>query len=167
MNSSEGPPIPIDQRCRQRAHELVGEFDDLLVRLTTGHVYRCNVLPAPPPEPGVYLFAEESITLHVGRTRDLQSRRRNQTGPKGHQSTATFAFNLAASRAREVHRDLPATRDQLAQDERFATFFQAAKEAIRGMDFRCVVIEDHAEQALFEIFASVALASPYNTWETH
>jgi hypothetical protein len=35
------------------------------------------------------------------------------------------------------------------------------------MDFRCVVIEDHPTQALFEIFASVALGSPYNSWETH
>jgi hypothetical protein len=35
------------------------------------------------------------------------------------------------------------------------------------MDFRCVMIEEHARQAVFEVFASVALRSPYNFWETH
>ncbi len=80
---------------------------------------------------------------------------------------ATFAFFMARHRADEVHNDLPNARSQLAADDRFGAFFVEAKTQVRAMDFRCVVIEDHAQQAVFEIFASVALDSLYNVWETH
>jgi hypothetical protein len=74
---------------------------------------------------------------------------------------------MARHRAAEVYDDLPKARDQLAADDRFAPLFVESKAAVRAMDFRCVMIENHARQAVFEVFASVALGSPYNFWETH
>ncbi|MGA2163178.1 MAG: hypothetical protein ABSH36_01770 [Solirubrobacteraceae bacterium] len=145
----------------------MGDFDELLDELARGHVYRCGVLPAPPQRPGVYLFADGPNVMHVGRTKNLQERRRSQTGPSGDRFTATFPFLLARLRAAEAHDDLPNARDELGADHRFVPFFVQAKAEVRAMDFRCVVIENHARQAIFEIFASVALHSPYNFWETH
>lgn len=163
----ETPAIPVDGAARAAAHALDDNFDALLDALVGGQVYRCRVLPTPPRQPGVYLFAAGPNVMHVGRTRNLQARRRDQTSPSGDRFVATFPFLLARHRAAEVHDDLPTARDALAADARFVPFFIDAKADVRGMDFRCVVIEDAATQALFEIFASVALRSPYNFWETH
>jgi hypothetical protein len=74
---------------------------------------------------------------------------------------------MARHRAAEAHSDLPNGRGQLAIDDRFIPFFIQAKTEVRAMDFRCVVIADHVQQAVFEVFASIALNSPYNFWETH
>lgn len=115
----------------------------------------------------VYLFAVGSNVMHVGRTKNLQARRRDQTSLSADRYVATFAFLLARHRAGLKHGDLPTTRADLEADDRFFPVFVRAKEDVREMDFRCVEIEDHTEQALFEIFASVALGSKYNFWETH
>lgn len=80
---------------------------------------------------------------------------------------ATFAFLMARHAAAEAHDDLPTGRAQLAADGRFAPFFAEAKRRVQAMDFRCVVIEEDAQQAMFEVFASVALDAPYNFWATH
>jgi hypothetical protein len=159
--------IPIDEADRAKAHTLSGSFDRWLDALVSGPVYRTRVAPAPPAEPGVYLFANGSRVMHVGRTKNLQERRRSQTSPSGDRFVATFAFLMARHQAAESHSDLPNGRGQLAIDDRFIPFFIQAKAEVRAMDFRCVVIADHAQQAVFEVFASIALNSPYNFWETH
>lgn len=164
---TQPPAIQVNDAHRAKADALTGSFALWLNALVDGPVYRPRVLPAPPIAPGVYLFAEGSRVMHVGRTKNLQARRRSQTSPTGDRFEATFAFLMARHRAAEAHDDLPNPRDQLATDGRFVPFFIQAKADVRAMDFRCVVIEDHAKQAVFEIFASVALNSPYNFWETH
>lgn len=161
------PTITVDDAHRATAHALTGNFDRWLDALVTGPIYLPRVPPAPPIAPGVYLFAEGSRVMHVGRTKNLQERRRDQTSPSGDRFVATFAFLMARHRAVEAHKDLPRARDQLEADVRFVPFFTQAKAEVRAMGFRCVVIEDHAQQAVFEIFASIALDSPYNFWETH
>lgn len=159
--------IPVADARRAQAHALTDEFDTWLDALVSGRVYRHRVRPAPPAQPGVYLFAVGGQVMHVGRTRNLQARRRDQTSPGGDRFVATFAFLMARRRAAEVHDDLPLGRGHLAADERFARFFADAKAQVQAMDFRCVVIEQDAQQATFEIFASVALGALYNSWATH
>jgi hypothetical protein len=159
--------LQIDPDRLAAAHTLVGNFDGLLEDLVSGHVYRCRERQAPPRSPGVYCFSQGEQVMHVGRTKDLQARRQNQTSPKGDRFVATFPFLLARHRAAEVRDDLPTDRGELEADERFKPFFTEAKEDVRAMEFRCVEIENHPLQAMFEIFASVALDSRYNFWETH
>jgi hypothetical protein len=159
--------IPIKSADRARAHALTEDFDAGLDELASAHVYRSGVLPAPPAKPGVYLFADGPKVMHVGRTRNLQARRRNQTSPSGDHFVATFPFRLARSRALKIHDDLPPARGDLEVHERFAPYLLQAKADVRAMDFRFVIIEDDAKQALFEIFASIAFDSPHNSWETH
>lgn len=159
--------IPIDPVPLQEANDLSSEFDALVTELAESHEYRCGELPAPPQAPGVYLLAEGEDVLHVGRTRNLQARRRNHTMPGGGRNTATFAF-LLARLAAQAHPDpLPRGREALEADPDFTNYFKQAKQRVRAMAFQCVVVGEPARQASFEIYASVALRSPHNDWQTH
>lgn len=160
--------IPIDPALRAEAVTLAEDFGQLLDQLVSGHVYRCGELPAPPVAPGVYLLAEGNDVLHVGRTRNLQERRRNQTGLNNDRSTATHAFRRAVADATTAgHLGLPGKRAELEVHPTFGPYFQAAKQRMRACDFRCVEIADPPKQAMFEIFASIALGLPHELWRTH
>jgi hypothetical protein len=86
---------------------------------------------------------------------------------KNNRDTASFAFRLAIHDAESDGVDLPGTRAEMEAQADFAPYFQDAKARVRSMDFRCVVIEQAARQTVFEVFASVALGSLHNAWETH
>jgi hypothetical protein len=160
--------IPIDPALRAEAVALTEDFGRLLDELVSGHVFRCGELPAPPVAPGVYLLAEGDNVLHVGRTRNLQERRRNQTGLNNDRYTATHAFRRAAADAAAAgHLGLPSNRAELEVHPTFAPYFQVAKQRMRACDFRCVKIADPPQQATFEIFASIALGLPRELWQTH
>jgi hypothetical protein len=49
----------------------------------------------------------------------------------------------------------------------FSQAFTEAKARIREMDYRYVEETDQTRQALLEIYASVALKTPYNDFNTH
>jgi hypothetical protein len=160
--------IPIDPALRAEAVALTEDFGRLLDELVSGHVFRCGELPAPPVAPGVYLLAEGYDVLHVGRTRNLQARRREQTGLKNDRDTASHAFRRAVADATGAgHVGLPSKRADLEAHPTFAPYFQAAKQRMRACDFRCVGIADPPQQATFEIFASIALGLPHELWRTH
>lgn len=160
--------IPIDPALRAEAVALTEDFGRLLDQLVSGHVFRCGELPAPPMAPGVYLFAEANDVLHVGRTRNLQARRREQTGLNNDRYTASHAFRRAVADATAAgHSGLPSRRAELEVHPTFAPYFQAAKQRMRACDFRCVEIADPPQQAAFEIFASIALGLSRELWQTH
>lgn len=160
--------IPIDPALRVEALALTEDFGGLLDQLVSGHVFRCGERPAPPVAPGVYLFAEASEVLHVGRTRNLQARRREQAGLNNDRYTASHAFRRAIADATAAgHSDLPRKRAELEVHPTFSPYFQAAKRRMRACDFRCVEIADPPEQAMFEIVASIALGLPRELWQTH
>jgi hypothetical protein len=52
-------------------------------------------------------------------------------------------------------------------DPLFAAAFAAAKQRIRGMEYRYVEEADQNRQALLEIYCAVVLATPYNDFGTH
>lgn len=160
--------IPIDPALRSEAMALTEDFGPLLNELVSGHAYRCGEQPAPPVAPGVYLLAEGNDVLHVGRTRNLQVRRRNQTGLRNDRFTATHAFRRAIADVTAAgHLSLPGKRAELETHPTFKPYFQAAKQRVRACDFRCVEIADPPQQAAFEIFASIALGLPRELWRTH
>jgi hypothetical protein len=160
-------PIPVQRAFRATALALAGDFSDLLDQLVAGYAYRCGERPAPPAAPGVYVFADGPLVIHVGRTRNLQARRRDQTGPSNDRHTATLAFRLAVAKATAAHADLPMTRALLERESRFRKYFIDAKSHVRDLDFRCIELADSPRQAMFEIFASVALGLPPELWRTH
>lgn len=161
-------PITAAPERRALAHRKMAGFDELLDQLVRAYPFRVGERPAPPRRPGVYLLASGDEVMHVGRTRNLQVRRRNQTSESGNRNVATFAFQLARHRARERHgAELPEKRGELEEDPRFVPLFRVARLEVRAMDFRCIEVDDHDAQAHFEIFAGVALNAPHASSRTH
>jgi hypothetical protein len=82
---------------------------------------------------------------------------------------AAFAFSLA----REATGFLKATykkegsRKSLVENPDFSNAFSSAKERIRMMDLRFIEVDDPTQQAIFEIYVSTALQTPYNDFDTH
>ena len=52
-------------------------------------------------------------------------------------------------------------------DAEFSLQYDEAKKEISKMGVRVIEIKNPVEQALFEIYASLELATPYNAWENH
>ena len=83
-------------------------------------------------------------------------------------------FCLAFQLAREVtgrtavaYRAGEGSHADLMLDPVFAAARTAAKERIRGMEYRYVEEADQNRQALLEICCAVVLATPYNDFGTH
>ena len=60
-----------------------------------------------------------------------------------------------------------ATRKELEQALGFKQAFYEARRRVREMKIRVVQIDDQVTQALFEIYAALALEAPYNAFNTH
>ena len=119
---------------------------------------------------GVYLFTENGKHLYVGRSNRLFERYKNHWGAKKTEREAAFAFKLAREATgfmKATYKKGRGSRRNLALDQTFREAFIAAKERIRAMEYRWVEETDPTCQCLLEIYVSVALATPYNDFDTH
>ena len=115
------------------------------------------------PEAGVYvLYDEEDKPLYAGRTNRLKVRLKQHSHENSSHYSASFAFLLAREKAQDSSKR---SRAVLAADPAFK--FKEAKDEVRSMRFRCVLITDPIEQALFEMYAAIELKTPYNFFDTH
>jgi hypothetical protein len=146
---------------------LQEKFDKLLA----GPTYNFVELPKRMPESGVYLFSEGSTHHYVGRSNDLRKRYLLHCRPGSQQNQATFAFKLAreAVGIREAaYKAGASSRAGLAADPDFQMAFSAAKERLRGMDFRYVEETDQTRQALLEAYCAIVLDTQRrNDFDTH
>lgn len=123
----------------------------------------------PKDTAGVYAFYHDGKPLYVGRTRDLR-RRLGEHGRVGstHYS-ASFAF-LRARRAAETAgystQLAGLSRNDLAKHEVFGPLFVTEKTSVASMTVRWVVVSDSVVQALLEVYAALALRTPFNSFET-
>ena len=127
-------------------------------------------LPKDMPLSGVYLFTERGRHLYVGRSNSLRGRHGRHCRPGATYKQAAFAFQLAreaTGRTVASYRAGAGSRAGLMLDPIFAAAFQAAKERIRGMEYRYVEEIDQNRQALLEIYCAVVLGTPYNDFGTH
>ncbi len=126
-------------------------------------------LPRDVPGRGVYLLSEEGRDLYVGRSNTIRTRLRNHCREKAGHNQATFAMRLA----REATGRLKATyrkeggRDELVADPVFGPKFAEAKARVRRMHVRYVEEGDPMRQALLEMYAALALRTPYNDFDNH
>jgi hypothetical protein len=65
--------------------------------------------------------------------------------------------------------DVGVPRLTIAANPDFVALFQAAKQRVRAMDFRFVVIDDAATSTVFEVYASMAFGTKgdFNLFQTH
>ena len=126
-------------------------------------------LPRWMPISGIYLFSEGPDHLYVGRSRGIRSRLGRHCRAGATHRMAAFAFRLA----REATGNLKATytakgsRASLIEDPQFRAAFETAKDRIRRMDIRFVAEANPIRQTILEVYAAVALQTPFNDFDTH
>jgi hypothetical protein len=128
-----------------------------------------KTLPQDLPKRAVYLLSEGMRHLYVGRTNHLRQRLRGHCVPSSSQHSATFAFLLARNETDRTKRSYSqsGSRAGLLRDEVFAGAFREAKLRVADMDLRFVEEQDPRSQALLEIYAATALATPCNDFDNH
>ncbi len=118
---------------------------------------------------GVYLFSEKK-PLYVGRSNNIKGRYGRHCNPGATHRTASFAFRLAREETGKhaaAYKKGKGTRDELAKEPEFKAAFESAKSRIRKMEYRYVKEEDPLTQCLLEIYAAIALQTPYNDFDNH
>ena len=119
------------------------------------------------PTRGVYVFYERNKPLYVGRSNRLKSRIREHCGESSTHTSATFAFNLAKEEM-GIDQRTRVTRKELEKAPGFDRAFYEARMRVKDMKVRAVQIDGQAAQALFEIYAVLALETRrYNDLGTH
>jgi hypothetical protein len=121
------------------------------------------------PEKGIYLFSERGRHLYVGRSNNLRKRLRLHCLPGATEKQAAFAFRLAREHCGVMKATYKpeGSRKHLMTQEAFCSAFDAQKARLREMDIRTVGEDDPNRQALLEMYASIALATPYNDFDNH
>jgi hypothetical protein len=150
--------------------EAVKSLHPSFERLVAMAPYTAGVLPRGMPLSGIYLFSEAGKHLYVGRSRDMRRRYGMHTRPSAQHNSASFAFLLAretTGMSKASYQPDGLSRAGLSGNKNFSTAFDAAKKQIRKMEYRFVEETDPTRQALLEIYCSVALAAPYNDFNTH
>lgn len=117
------------------------------------------------PARGVYLFSIGNDYFYVGRTNRL--RQRHSEHCNGRNNDAPFPFKMARQATGHSKAKGGLTRKELEADADFAAAFLAAKAQVKTMDWRWVEIEDANTQAVFEVYATLALKARFNDFENH
>ena len=120
------------------------------------------------PQRGIYAFYENEMPLYVGRSNRIRRRIQQHGRPSSGHNSATFAFRLALEAAKGQRFDLTGMqRSQLETNLRFKGLYDAAKSRVAAMGVRVIQIDDPVEQTIFEVYAALTLATPYNEFENH
>ena len=139
---------------------IVDKMEGLLGKLRDGPEYTRDDLRGMPKQ-GVYVLYEGGEPIYVGRSKDLDRRIREHSARSRHNS-ATFAFILY----REKLGNPEGKREEVqAMDP---PEYERQRQRVGAMTIRAVEIEDSWVQAVFEIYAVLALGTTkHNTFETH
>jgi hypothetical protein len=161
--------------------ETISRLPTYLERLRASPVYGRGPGREPPPKSfGVYLFTENGEDLYVGRcglterarlagkpgSSNFRSRLAGHTRPSSGHNSATFAWRLTIEALSGGLDAMPPTRAERQLDEMFKQEYLKQKERVTAMDFRVVEILDDFDSYVFEPYAALMLATPYNSWAT-
>ncbi len=117
------------------------------------------------PQKGVYVFFEDNKPIYVGRSNRLKKRLKEHSQRSSDHYSATLAFKIAKQNTLTLQKKQ--TNEQLMKNRDFVEEFEAAKDRIARTKIRFIEIEDQIEQAMFEIYASLALGTELNDFGTH
>lgn len=120
------------------------------------------------PKRAIYVFYENDDPLYVGRSNRLRLRLLEHGRPSAERNTATFAFLLAAEEVGKrglIFQSMQKTAWQNVPE--FRELFRQAKDRVSKMKVRVVEVTDPVDQTVFEVYAALALRTPYNKFETH
>jgi len=146
--------------------ELVAKMPGLLQNLES-QPFRTRENLVAIPKSGVYVFYENDKALYVGRSNRLRTRLQEHGRLSSTHNSASFAFNLAKEKMRAKGIPGYVTRKELEQAPGFDKAFFEAKNRVVQMKIRVIQVDNQVTQALFEIYAALALNAPYNDFSTH
>ncbi|MCH7642783.1 MAG: GIY-YIG nuclease family protein [Chloroflexi bacterium] len=153
--------------------KTIGQFEEMIANLPVV-LKALQLSPAlnvegldKVPDSGIYVFYENQRPVYVGRSNSLKSRLRSHGRESSDHRSATFAFILAVKEAKNRGIDTSPTRDQLQDIPVFREIYSDSKKRVRKMEIRVVEIVDAIEQTVFEVYASLALETPHNSFENH
>lgn len=153
--------------------ELFSSYIDKLLLLLNELVEMLPVqptnLPNNIPRRGIYLFSKDGNHFYIGRSNNIKRRIQNHCRPSANHNQATFAFRIARTETdfKNATYKTKGSRKEIEEDPIFKPAFLLAKERLRNMELRFIEVEDPILQALFEIYASVILKTPFNDFENH
>jgi len=141
----------------------------LFERLLEMPPIRVCELPKSMPKHGVYVLTENSKHLYVGRSNRLKNRMRDHCSASSPERKSAFAFQLAreATGRTKASYKREGSRKELMKDPVFSAAFVKAKQRISRMHVRYVEESNPVRQALLEIYAAIALETPYNSFDNH
>jgi predicted GIY-YIG superfamily endonuclease len=120
------------------------------------------------PDQGIYVYYDKNDRpLYVGRSDRMRKRLLQHSRPSSGHNSATFAFILTKQKMPYNTLSHKKSRSDLQIEDQFSQMFYAAKDEVARMRVRVIEIVNPVEQALFEIYVSLELATPYNDWENH
>jgi hypothetical protein len=161
----------MDQRFAAFVERLHPAFEKMMARMPVSDGARPDYGTGDQEaKRGIYLFTEDGKHLYVGRSNRLFQRYKNHWGPQKTEREAAFAFKLAREETgslKAAYKKGTGSRKDLMLNSDFLAAFTSAKKRIRAMEYRWVEETDPTCQCLLEVYASVALATPYNDFDTH
>jgi predicted GIY-YIG superfamily endonuclease len=120
------------------------------------------------PDQGIYVYYnKENHPVYVGRSDRMKTRLQEHSRPSSGHTSATFAYLKARKMWKENHPEESRSRKELENDDDFSVVYNEMKKELAAMNVRVIEIVNPAEQALFEIYASLELGTPFNAWENH
>jgi len=120
------------------------------------------------PKQGVYVFYHDDKPIYVGRSNNLKLRIQQHGRPSSRHNSASLAFNIA-NEMMERNGQIPKfiTRKEREEAPGFDRAFFLARITVAKMKIRVIEITDQIDQAMFEIYAVLALNTRYNDFSTH
>lgn len=147
----------------KRATESIPE---LFNRLLGSEPFTAKGIAAQKGKPGVYVFLEGGVPVHVGRTRNLAGRLR------GHISKSQFSASFAFKRTRREQGKVATyvtegSRSDLARNPVFREAFHRQIDLVKGMSVRFVEVHDPVQQYLLELYAHLEFGLALDEFDTH
>ena len=146
--------------------KIIDQMDPLLEELITSSPHTIEDGPRNLPRKGVYAFYENGKAIYVGRSNRIGDRIREHGAESSRHGSATFAYKLMLEEVGEQGSHSSKSSRQDLQ-KKYENKYKGQRKRIREMEVRGVTIEDQKVQAVFEIYAILALGTTkYNSFQT-
>ncbi|MDD5039507.1 MAG: hypothetical protein PHN78_09385 [Dehalococcoidales bacterium] len=139
---------------------MAREMPSLLHKLLESNLFKRSNL-SNISQKGIYVFYEGETPLYVGHSNRLKSCLLDQGRIGATYQQAPLAFNLAKEQAVGWGIDITKSPDQLVREAIFESLFLKTKKRVARMSIRTLRLDNPVMQVLFEVYAALALKTPY------
>ena len=145
---------------------IVDKLEPLLKELRAGPPNTVEEGLGQLPNKGVYAFYEKGEPIYIGRSNRMKARIREHGAESSLHGSATFAYKLLLEAKGELGGH-SSSRTRKNFQEANSSEYRRQRQRIRDMEVRAVGIENQQVQAIFEIYAILALGTTkYNSFQT-